>query len=231
MIVHFISAYYSEKAHKERAKRKQAYWESYLFVWAVKTGQFKTPFTISFRGGRDVKIGKNNIKRARSAFGQFITSTFDAEEAPRNVLLIPVPSKDATNTYKGAYRSFQMLGEAMADRTPPGVLMDGLRWTKVLPRAHEGGAHRSRANLRKFLSVRADVDGRDVVLVDDVLSTGSSILACKDVLEEAGANVLFAITCGKTVYDFTTKPFRRQSIDLQGELHEYKPLVDEELAT
>lgn len=225
MIVHFISAYYSEKAHKERAKRKQAYWESYLFVWAVKTGQFKTPFTISFRGGRDVKIGQNNIKRARGAFGQFITSTLEAESTSPDVLLIPVPSKDAVNTYKGAYRSLQMLGEAMANRTPPGIIMDGIRWTKALPRAHEGGAHRSRANLRQFLSVRTNVKGRNVVLIDDVLSTGSSILACKDVLEAAGANVLFAITCGKTVYDFTAKPFRRQSVDLQGELHEYQPLA------
>jgi phosphoribosylpyrophosphate synthetase len=223
MKVHFISAYYSEKAHKERAKRKQAYWESYLFVWAVKTGQFRTPFTISFRGGNEVRIGQNNIKRARSAFGHFISSVLDSEDAPKNVLLIPVPSKDAVKTFKGAYRSLQMAAEAMKDKTFPGMVYDGLRWTKALPRAHDGGGHRSRAYLKQFLTVKGNVDGSDVVLIDDVLSTGSSILASKEVLEEAGANVLFAITCGKTVYDFSTKPFKRQFVELDDELREYQP--------
>ncbi|MDK1378230.1 MULTISPECIES: phosphoribosyltransferase [unclassified Sinorhizobium] len=224
MDVHFISAYYSERAHKEKAKRKPDYWDSYLFVWAVKTGQYKTGFTIAFRGGARVKIGPGNIKRARSAFGQFIASTLESEAAPTNVLLIPVPSKDALRTVKGGYRSLWMLAEAMKDKVFPGKVYDGLRWTKALPRAHEGGGHRKRAYWKQYLEVQGNVEGRRVVLVDDVLSTGSTMLAAKEVLEEAGANVLFAITCGKTVYDFDTKPFKRQLVELGDELYEYMPV-------
>ena len=73
------------------------------------------------------------------------------------------------------------------------------------------------------MTIRGNVKGRDVVLVDDVLSTGASILAAKEVLEEAGARVLFAITCGRTVYDFNTKPFKRQVIKLKDEIYDYQP--------
>lgn len=223
MDVHFISAYYSERAHLERAKRKPEFWDSYLFVWAVKTGQYKTPFTIAFRNGSRVKIGQSNVKRARASFGQFIASTLDGEDAPQNVLLIPIPSKDAQPGIKAGYRSLWMLAEALKDKPHRGQIHDGLRWTKALPKAHEGGKHRKRAYWKQYMTIRDNVKGRDVVLVDDVLSTGASILAAKEVLEEAGARVLFAITCGRTVYDFNTKPFKRQVIKLEDEIYDYQP--------
>jgi len=73
------------------------------------------------------------------------------------------------------------------------------------------------------LRVQGNVAGRQVILIDDVLSTGSTLLAAKEVLEEAGATALLAITCGKTVYDFQTKPFKRQVVELDDELREYEP--------
>lgn len=223
MNVHFISAYYSERAHVERAKRKPEFWDSYLFVWAVKTGKYKTPFTITFRNGSKVKIGPANVKRARASFGQFVAATLDVENTPNNVLIIPVPSKDAQPGIKAGYRSLWMLAEAMKGQVHRGKIHDGLRWTKALPKAHEGGKHHKRAYWKQYLSVRGNVDGRDVVLVDDVLSTGASILAAKEVLEEAGARVLFAIACGKTVYDFNTRPFKRQLVKLEEETYDYQP--------
>ncbi len=223
MDFHFISAYYSDKAHKETAKRKPDYWDSYLFVWAVKTGYFKTGFSILFRNGNRVKINASNIKRARKAFGQFIATTLDKEGAPVDALLIPVPSKDGQRSAKGGYRSLWMLAEALKDQQYPGSVYDGLRWTKALPRAHEGGVHRNRAYWKQYLDVLGNVTGRKVILIDDVLSTGGTMLAAKEALEDAGAKVLFAITCGKTVYDFNSKPFKRQVIDLQNELREYQP--------
>jgi phosphoribosylpyrophosphate synthetase len=223
MDVHFISAYYSEKAHKEKTRRKPDYWDSYLFVWAVKTGRYHTGFTIAFRNGERVRIGAGNIARARKAFGRFITTTLEKEDVASDTLLIPVPSKDGQLTAKHGYRTLGMLAESLREQKFRGRIHDGLRWTKLLPRAHEGGGHRNRSYWKQFLRVRGDVEGRKVVLIDDVLSTGGTMLAAKEVLEEAGAQVLFAVTCGKTVYDFNAKPFKRQIVELENELREYQP--------
>lgn len=168
-----------------------------------------------------MRVHSGNISRARSAFGNFIASTLELEKAPEDVWLVPVPSKDGLRTSMGGYRSLAMVSEALSDKKHFGVIRDALRWTKSLPRAHEGGAQRNRSFWLEHLHVRGDVSGRKIVLIDDVLSTGSTLLAAKDALEAAGATVIFAITCGKTVYNFDLKPFKRQQVELVNELREY----------
>jgi len=85
------------------------------------------------------------------------------------------------------------------------------------------GMPSSKQALFQAATKRADklrAKGKDVVLIDDVLSTGGTLLATMEVLEEAGANVLFAVVCGKTVYDCQLKPYGRQEIELLNEIHE-----------
>ncbi len=42
-------------------------------------------------------------------------------------------------------------------------------------------------NLKKAFVVKDDVKGKYILLVDDIVSTGTTLLACKKVLEDAGA--------------------------------------------
>ncbi|MFS2150682.1 phosphoribosyltransferase [Rhizobium sp. Rhizsp42] len=221
MLVHFISAYYSERANKHIKKRPPEYWEAYMFVWAVKFGTYKNKFLIQMKN-RTVKVTADNIGVAREMFGRFIAYCLnkDDSEVEDDVLLIPVPSKDALKN-TDTYRSLEMLEEAMDGRDFEDRVTDGVRWTKKLAKSHEGG-HHNRGYWKPHLEVIADVDGKDVVLIDDVLSTGGTLLAAMEVLEEAGANVLFAVVCGKTVYDCQLKPYGRQELELVNEIHEYE---------
>jgi hypothetical protein len=50
---------------------------------------------------------------------------------------------------------------------------------------------------------------------------GSSLLAAGDVLEQAGATVLGAVVCGKTIHDLNTKHFGEQEFDLTAELADW----------
>ncbi|MBP2611444.1 phosphoribosyltransferase [Agrobacterium pusense] len=218
MIVHFISAYYSDRAHRKLKARTPEYWDAYMFVWAIKIGQFKSGFTIHLRK-RKLQIKADTIHLAREMFGKFIDHRLKKDDVDHDVLLIPVPSKDAL-VGAGSYRSLEMLEEAMENRDFKSCVTDGIRWTKKLAKSHEGG-HHNRDYWKPHLDVIIGVDGKDVILVDDVLSTGGTMLAAKEALEEAGANVLFAIACGKTVYDFELKPFGAQQIDLEDEIHDY----------
>lgn len=219
MIVHFISAYYSDRAHKRIKKRTPDYWDAYMFVWAVKHGTYKSGFSIHLRS-KKLSINADNIGRAREVFGRFIDHRLNTAEVDEDVLLIPVPSKCALSDVD-SYRSLGMLEEAMEGRDFENSVTDGVRWTKQLLKSHEGG-HHNRDYWKPHLEVIADVYGREVILVDDVLSTGGTMLATMEVLEEAGATVLFAIACGKTVYDFDLKPFGRQQVELENEIHDYE---------
>jgi predicted amidophosphoribosyltransferase len=56
-----------------------------------------------------------------------------------------------------------------------------------------------RANLRGAFAVdgRVPIRGRRVALVDDVCTTGTTLLECAEVLRAAGAAAVFAITVSR----------------------------------
>lgn len=218
MKIHFICGYYSDLAH-ELKRRTEPYWDAYFYVWAVKVGTFRRSF-FAHKPHGNVKINEDNFHLVREWFGDFIIHTLRTENAGDDVLLVPIPSKDGL---AGAcdYRTLTMLRESLNGRQYSGSISDALRWSEKLQPAHEGGG-RSRQFLMERYQVDPIVTDRDVILIDDIISTGSAMLAARDALLQNGANVLGGIVCGKTIYDFETKPFGLQSFILEKELNDYK---------
>lgn len=217
MKVFFIAGYYSDLAHKKQ-RRPENYWDAYFFVWAVKMGGFKKAFSIHFKNGTKKKITASNIGESRMLFGQHIKKKLSKLKGEK-AFLVPVPSKDGT-AKASDYRSLKMLREAMKGTDNEKLVTDALRWKEKMESAHKGGS-RSRDEMVAALIINAEVKGKDVVLVDDLLSTGASLLAAEAALKKAGANVLGAITCGRTIYDLETKPFGDQEVELKKELHDW----------
>jgi phosphoribosylpyrophosphate synthetase len=218
MKVHFICGYYSDLAHGKK-RRPESYWDAYLFCWGVKVGQYKRSFFIHSDNGKTF-INKTNFSLARSTFGKHIekcAKTLDPDDA---AILVPVPSKDGV-VGDASFRTLDMVKEALNGRTLANSVNGGLRWSEALPPAHEGGT-RSRQLLAPLLSVDESLRGKKVILVDDLFSTGSSLLAASDALTAAGCAVLGAITCGKTIYDLNTPHFGEQEFELTEELSDWK---------
>jgi len=113
-----------------------------------------------------------------------------------------------------------MAQQALKNTPFSASVFDGLRWTVKLAKAHEGGP-RGRAELLPHLQALGGVAGKDIVLIDDLITTGGTLLACADCLRAAGGNVLGAITCGRTVYDASEPPFKARDFDLEKELSDY----------
>ena len=137
-----------------------------------------------------------------------------------NVWLVPVPSKDTVNGTVSS-RSHAMLLECLRDTTYADGVLTALSWTKKLAKAHQGGP-RGREALEPFLQA-GNVAGKRIVLVDDLISTGGTMLAARDALVTAGAEVVCGLACGRTVYDFETEPFENSAFELDKELADWKP--------
>lgn len=107
--------------------------------------------------------------------------------------LVPVPlSKERTN-YRG-YNQSEILAKAIS-----------WKYKKVLLRTRDTKSQVSsnrkerRANLKNafLVDMKFKVPGKNIVLIDDVYTTGSTLEECAKVLKEAGASKIFAIVWAK----------------------------------
>lgn len=122
---------------------------------------------------------------------------------PGEVLVVPAPSTPASRRRRGGN-----LVDDLARALAAGLRAGGCRARSAPVLARRGGDQvglgtRARwLNLAGHVRVRrrdlARVAGRRVVLVDDVLTTGATVAACRTVLEDAGAQVTAGITLAAT---------------------------------
>ena len=221
MKVHSCAGYYSEYAEKVTGVARPhdpPFWESYMFCWAVKVGSFKSKFYI-LKDGQRLDITKENFNLVRPIFGEWAAKVIAALQE-KDVYLVPAPDTAALSNVHG-YRTLKMAQEAFKETAYSDRVLDGLRWTKQRRKGHEGGS-RKRADLLPLLEAKAEVKGKKVVIVDDIVTTGGNLLACQDRLIDAGATVLSAVTCGRSVYDLKDLPYGARSFDLTEQLQDYK---------
>ena len=104
-------------------------------------------------------------------------------------LVVEVPLHEARLRERG-YNQAALLSECLAERIGVPRLAGSLeRVRPTRPQAQLGPAER-RANLAGAFRVRRPewLAGRNVLIVDDVLTTGATLEACFDALEHAGAH-------------------------------------------
>jgi len=112
----------------------------------------------------------------------------------RESILVPIPLHPA----RRAARSFDqalLLADLFSRRSGIPVVEALARIRDTSPQARLG-PERRHANIQgAFRVVRPEVvRGRMVLLLDDVVTTGSTMLEAADVLEEAGASWILAVT-------------------------------------
>lgn len=225
MKVCYVCGYWSKNSDQVLGRRPDEYLQAYRYVWAVKSGRHLKNFYIVTQNGNKQWVTRGNFAEVRRWFGRFVEARV-VENGWTDALLVHVPSKDALIS-AAQPRSLGLLTEAMSSTSLNGAVCDALRWTSQLGTSHEGGERRRR-ELVPHLRLKEEVVGRNVVLVDDLLTRGGNLLACKDVLEGAGARVVGAITCGRTMYDRSIHAFGRQEFDLVAELDDFERLTGEQ---
>ena len=198
-----MCAYYSQYAHKQLAARTQRQWDAYMFCRAVKYGRLNGSLTFPWKKGPEI-ITQLTVGRARWIFGVYILDTLK-KLGLDNAILVPLPSKDGLLDAP-SFRSYVMLQEALQSHQTRVIIAPHLRFIIALQPAHLGGP-RGREVISQYLRLIAELPPGPVVIVDDIITTGGSLLAAYDVLEMAGRPPAAAIVCGHTVADSLISAF------------------------
>ena len=112
--------------------------------------------------------------------------------AAAEVLVVPVPSRRASMRRRG-YRPVALLA-----RSAGVPLTNGLRFTRQpLDQVRLGRRERD-VNLRSAMVAGPRVEGRRVLIVDDVLTTGATLREASRALSDAGADVVGAAVLART---------------------------------
>lgn len=141
----------------------------------------------------------------RSA-GRLLAPVVGAALAGEPLLVVPVPTSAAARRRRGA-DGVAVLARAIAAGLRDGEVAAAAR--SVLERRRTAdqvglGARARGANasggfrVRRRTLARAEVTGRWVLVVDDVVTTGSTLVACVDALRGQGALVLGAVALAAT---------------------------------
>src|SRR4030095_16822756 len=112
-------------------------------------------------------------------------------------LLVPVPLHPARLRERG-FNQAELLGTILARKinVPLGCALERIRYTTTqtaFDRTERMENLRGAFRLRRKIDVR----GLRVLLVDDILTTGSTLSECARVLREAGAQSIYAVTAAR----------------------------------
>jgi ComF family protein len=149
----------------------------------------------------------NGVRPAANVLGRMLAEAMaglEDEFEQETVLVIPVP------LFKGKRRQRGFNQAELIARSALKSCAGRNRWllaTDVMLRTRETQSqigltsHQRRENLRGAFSVASatEVTGREVVLVDDVYTTGTTASECARVLRRAGASKVWVATAARTM--------------------------------
>ena len=117
--------------------------------------------------------------------------------------LIPVPLH-RTRLWRRGYNQAVLLARGVSRRTGAPVLLDALCRVRATSPQHHGRESRRREVADAFAAPpdrRFGFAGRRVVLIDDVLTTGSTAAECARVLIDGGAARVDVLCWARTLHD------------------------------
>jgi ComF family protein len=141
------------------------------------------------------------IRPAGKILGGLLNQTVGAMALPDSVIVIPVPLWSGKRTARG-FNQAEAIARSFIDLQSSGsIQLD----TSILIRTRETASqtgltrHQRRANVRGAFSVvkPLKIKGRSILIVDDVMTTGTTAGECARVLRRAGAKEVFVATVAR----------------------------------
>jgi ComF family protein len=143
----------------------------------------------------------DGVRPAGKLLGKLLHQAANAMALPDSVILIPVPLWSGKRQARGFNQAEAIARTFLSFQSSSSIQLD----TSVLVRTRETASqtgltrHQRRANVRgAFAVVKPEkVKGRSILVVDDVMTTGTTAGECARVLRRAGAKEVFVATVAR----------------------------------
>ena len=114
-------------------------------------------------------------------------------------LIVPVPLHRSRLRQRG-FNQAVLFGRVLSSRLPVPMVADALVRTRATEPQIELSAAERKDNVRGAFSVKraASISGKSILLLDDVMTTGSTMDECAKELKKAGASAVIALTIART---------------------------------
>lgn len=134
------------------------------------------------------EIGDFFAERMAQAFGDWI-------QREKLEMIMPVPVHKKRLRFRG-FNQAEILAEKLGECLDIPVRAEVLVRTEDTKPQKTLDVHKRIANLQKGFAVTRPVEGRRILLVDDIYTTGATLEACGNVLKRAGAEkICFVSLC------------------------------------
>ena len=154
----------------------------------------------SYEGKMKVLLGRYKFegrKYLRHFFSRLLTEFFEAHLLRETLSLIAAAPPDAGRHNERGFDQTALLAQALGQRT-------GIRFSHDLLRRDLSGSPQSllgrsgrRANVRGLFRAEADLRGENILLLDDILTTGQTASECARILKEKGAGRVVLLACAR----------------------------------
>lgn len=160
-----------------------------------------------------VRVAKNaeGVARVRKHFAGWAANLIRGwgYEQPT---IIPIPNSHVTPDVND-FPTWEIATTIGAAVGPSATVNSAVRFQLAMPKSHQGGT-RNPDELARNMVTRPGFKAEQVVLVDDVMTSGAHIKAARRVLEQAGIPVVHAIVCARRTDCQEADPFTIGGEDL-----------------
>lgn len=157
---------------------------------AVGYDEISRSIALRLKYGRKTALARTMSRYMRPLIG----------DLPANALLIPVPLHRRRLWSRGFNQS-AIVARELSRRTGVPVALDALKRTRATPPLKGMGMRQRRRTVAGAFQANAsaEIGGRTIILIDDVLTTGSTANACARVLKRAGAERVDLISWARVI--------------------------------